>query len=386
MRRFDSRGLLLSAASVLLGGTAVLAQLPGDLDGNGEVDLFDAVEFVACMTGPDGIAVDPTCDPGNFDPDPDIAPDTDIDLRDFAGFQTRFGFGQGPPQIISFTPAPGEWVVDDLGLTEVRIGFSEPVTVPEGAVDVWLVSGLPAGGTVEGFTTSYDPETFVLTVTFAEALRDDRVTVVVDYTIEDVAGNPLDGEILDPKNASLPSGNGVNGGQGVFRIRVLQGDANRDSTVDAADETLIGDSLNLCDGDPGFDPNADLNTDGCVDGRDADIVNAAFGNQLPATDGTPPTITSVETGSGVGGYFQVYVRFSEQVSAPISHDRACYLRLPTGELLSSFGIRPNSFSNALGFLFMEPIDNCMAYELNIGNAIPSFSGELLVLPEPMPCP
>ncbi len=382
MRRTSACGVTIVLVS-LLAGAGAFAQLPGDLDGDGEVNLPDVAAFVGCLDGPGGIGANPACGLADFDPA--AAPDADVDLHDFAGFQSRFGFGQGPPQIIGFSPAPGEWVVDAAGLTEVRIGFSEPVVVPVDpteAVDVW---GLVAG-TVSGFTTSYDADTFVLTATLAEALRDDQITVVVDYTIEDVAGHPLDGEILDPKNAALPSGNGINGGQGVFRIRVLQGDANRDGVVDAADETLISDSLNLCDGDPGFDAMADLNADGCVDVADEGIATQALGHELANTDGLPPAIRSVETNLGVGGYFQVYVRFSEQVSAHFSHKRACFLRRPSGEILPSFGVEPNGFSNALGFLFMEPIDSCVGYELNFSNAVPDFSGELLVLPDPMPCP
>ncbi len=370
MRRQRVSGL--AVASVLSGGVAI-AQLPGDLDANGEVNLADLVEFVGCLNGPDGTTVDPACDPADFDPD------MDIDLRDFAGFQARFGFGQGPPQIISFSPTPGEWVVDDTGLTEVTIGFSEPVIVPADAVDVWLVGG----GTVTGFATSYDPDTFVLTVSFASPLRDDRVTVVVDYTVEDVAGNPLDGEILDPKNAALPSGNGINGGQGVFRIHALQGDANRDGVVDAADEAIVNDSLNLCDGDPGFHAMADLNTDGCVDGTDENIVAAALGNQLPVTDGTAPAVVTIRA---IGPGDTIQIDFSETMFPSRIKEGTCYLVDENGTVLIPQFVGLSALADSADYFFVPAIDECNRYTINISNALTDSSGELLSTTGAKPCP
>ncbi|RME40010.1 MAG: hypothetical protein D6788_04280, partial [Planctomycetota bacterium] len=62
------------------------------------------------------------------------------------------GLDVTPPRIDRITPAPGRWVVDNVGLDEVRIGFSEAVIVPPGAVRVWTVGG----GDVGGFTSVYD--------------------------------------------------------------------------------------------------------------------------------------------------------------------------------------------------------------------------------------
>ncbi len=365
--------LPLTVLLLLFSGATAIAQLPGDLDANGEVNLADLVDFVGCLDGPDGITVNPACDSGNFDSD------TDIDLRDFAGFQARFGFGQGPPQIVSFTPTPGEWVVDDIGLTEVKIGFSEPVTVPSDAVDVWLVGG----GTVTGFALSYNPDTFELTVSFASPLRDDQVTVVVDYTIEDVAGNPLDGEILDPKNAVLPSGNNINGGQGVFRIRVLQGDANRNGVVDATDETIVDDSLNLCDGDPGFDALADLNTDGCVDATDADIVTAALDNILPVTDGAPPMVVRIITAGSSGLIDTLDIVISERVSDALVNRQTCFLVDADGKVSTPLFSSPSLAGDSIEYFFV-PAAKC--FTVNISNALGDLSGELLEVVGPLECP
>jgi hypothetical protein len=61
----------------------VEAALPGDFDGDGDVDLFDAAAYDACTTGPGGGA-DPPCDVFDFDDD------NDVDFQDYGGFQLVF--------------------------------------------------------------------------------------------------------------------------------------------------------------------------------------------------------------------------------------------------------------------------------------------------------
>ena len=49
-----------------------VSRLPGDMDGDGDVDNDDYALFVPCYTGPDGGPVGPGCEPGDFDGDDDI--------------------------------------------------------------------------------------------------------------------------------------------------------------------------------------------------------------------------------------------------------------------------------------------------------------------------
>jgi endonuclease I len=73
--------LVLTVTGEITGGPI----FPFDDDGNGLVDLTDLVDFVACMTGPE--AVDPLVPPcTNHDADSD----GDVDLADFALFQSAF--------------------------------------------------------------------------------------------------------------------------------------------------------------------------------------------------------------------------------------------------------------------------------------------------------
>ncbi len=57
--------------------------IPGDTDGDDDVDLTDFELFMTCMGGPD-IDIDPTCDVV------DLQTDRNVDLRDFFTFQKAF--------------------------------------------------------------------------------------------------------------------------------------------------------------------------------------------------------------------------------------------------------------------------------------------------------
>ena len=61
----------------------LLGALPGDDDGDGDVDLADFAAFNACVTGPGGLA-DTDCTPFDFDED------LDVDFADFGSFHLAF--------------------------------------------------------------------------------------------------------------------------------------------------------------------------------------------------------------------------------------------------------------------------------------------------------
>jgi len=343
----------------------------GDFDGNGILDLADFASFQRCFTGSAGGPITGACNPGDHDLD------DDIDLDDWAHFLPRFGFRLGVPKVDRLVPAAGTWVVNDQGLTELLVGFDKPVTIPPDAISIWTVGG----GALSTFTQAYDDASRVLTMSFGTAVRDDRLTVVVDYSIVDMDGQELDGEIAAPANASLPSGNGVRGGQAVFRINILQGDANRDGVVDGSDLAIIVASNGLCASDPGFDFNADLNGDGCVNAIDANIAITAEGRTLPTTDGIAPEIAARFPGVLANvrtlSLDQATVNFSEPVRSFSITPRSLLVVRPDGALQIAASVVLNAANDNATFTFEPSLAMHGDYQITLSNAIADPSGELL---------
>ena len=383
MRRFQwfpFGGVMLAAMLAVQGlATAFGQAITGDLDGNHEVSRSDVSDFVGCLTGPDDPSTNPLCVAALFDAD------DDVDLRDVAGFQNRFGFGVGPPRIDRFWPTPGEWIVDDIGLTEVRVGFTEPVVVPDNAIVVWLVSRGIGNYPVEAFTHVYDANSYFLTITFDPPLKDDRVTIVLDYTILDTYGQPLDGEIFNPVNAALPSGDGHNGGQAVFRINTLQGDSNRDGVVDKTDTTIVNASLGLCDGEASFNRDADLNGDGCVDDADMMIVVNANRHELPQVDAAPPKVIGIYADGPFGAFDTLSFLIDKRVDGYKVNEHTCFLLDSDGNIVVPTFSGSGIFGDTLDFFFIPGYAHCNLFRINLSNAVMDLSGGLLNPFDPCIC-
>ncbi|MCP4591748.1 MAG: PEP-CTERM sorting domain-containing protein [bacterium] len=76
---------LMLVTACLLGATSALA-LPGDFDGDGDIDLNDYTNFEACFEGP-GVGTSAGCDAGDMDVD------SDVDMWDAVTFTTAFTGG-----------------------------------------------------------------------------------------------------------------------------------------------------------------------------------------------------------------------------------------------------------------------------------------------------
>jgi len=94
--------------------------------------------------------------------------------------------------------------------------FDCAVEVGAGAVEV---SGLATGGHAD-YAQSYDAATKSLTLTWPQPLAADvyTVRVVADFVVGAGGGAPLDGEVGDPSAPTLPSGDGVPGGDALLEF------------------------------------------------------------------------------------------------------------------------------------------------------------------------
>jgi len=292
------------------------------------------------------------------------------------GGQREFNTDETGPRLIAVDPLPSDWVVDAQGLHELAIVFDEPVSVPAASVLVWTVDQ----GQVTDFSLTYDGSVDTLRIVFDTAIRADIATIVLNYTITDEFYNELDGEIWSPAAPIMPSGNGQRGGQAVIQYHVLQGDVDRNGVVDQEDATKLLSALGSAYGEPAFDQAADLNRDGFVNVLDVGTYQLAIGEELPSTDGVPPSPLAMSPDPALGliADFQVItLEFTEPV-APIALDTySCFLvggdavpLLPMAATLAPDGLSAT-------FEFPSVLAECDSFSVNLSNAISDASGELI---------
>jgi hypothetical protein len=192
-----------------------------------------------------------------------------------------------PPHLTGTTPAFGSsgMYVNTLDLT-----FS---TVVAPVAADFSVTGSVSG--TRAFTLS-QPAGNAARLSFAPVLpANEAWTVTVHDTLSSTLGGPgqFDGELADPSDpASLPSGDGVMGGDAVFTFSTgYPGDFDGDENVDAEDFGLLQRCL-LGHGVPQTDPQClgtDINHDSYVDGQDVAIFQSCLsgpGQSPPTTCGT----------------------------------------------------------------------------------------------------
>ncbi len=143
-----------------------------------------------------------------FDPDVWI-------LRGSAG---QASYVSGPPTIVETSPAPGEQVAPEAMVDSVTITFHTTVNLT--ASDLSLV-GVNTGS--KAFTIASGTNVNPVVLQLDSPLGVDTYTLTVtDGVSSSISGRPLDGEIIDSDDAaSLPSGDGVPGGDAIIRFVVV---------------------------------------------------------------------------------------------------------------------------------------------------------------------
>ena len=97
--------------------------LPGDFDGDQDVDSDDYAEFVACFTGPDAGPIEPECAPGDFDED------DDIDCDDWVAFKSYWtGPPTNPPRLLRCNQQHTGAVI--IGPQQPPTKSAEPLPLP----------------------------------------------------------------------------------------------------------------------------------------------------------------------------------------------------------------------------------------------------------------
>ena len=148
---------------------------------------------------------------------------------------TEMAYNPGPPAIVETDPAPGEAVAYSDATTSITITFHTNVNVA--ADDISLV-GADTGSWPVTLAGGAGGDINPVVVNLPFPLLPDSYTLTVASGIEaSNSGLPLDGELADPNDpGSLPSGDGVAGGDAVIGFTVtssltpgdFDGDTDRD--------------------------------------------------------------------------------------------------------------------------------------------------------------
>ncbi len=187
--------------------------------------------------------------------------------------------GLGHPTVarLGYRVPSGTAQLDTLSwgnLDTITIAFSEDAVVAQNDLALYGVN-VPDYDIAD---FSYNSDNFTATWTLAEPIDTDSLWISVADTVQDPAGNALDGEWQNAHSA-FPSGDGTPGGHFSFAINVLPGDADGDGIVGPADASTMaanwGDTGASCA--PG-----DFTGDGAVNADDTVVLASHWGVQLPS--------------------------------------------------------------------------------------------------------
>ncbi len=179
-----------------------------------------------------------------------------IDLIDGGGSEA--GNGRGIDLLAQSTTLP--WT----GLNRIYVQFSEFVNnVSTSTIELRDSNGLVP------YSLSYDPQTFLATLTLSSALDFSKLRLALSDDIVDINLNALDGDA-----------SGTPGGTFNFRLDIVPGDSNGDGRVNGSDLTMFSASFNAQPDQTNFAPRANWNGDGRVNGSDLSVFSTHFNFRL----------------------------------------------------------------------------------------------------------
>jgi len=158
------------------------------------------------------------------------------------------------------------------GIDQIEITFSEDVVVAQN--DLVLRGAIVDQYAWAGFR--YDAQTWTATWELAAPVQIDCLFLFLSDNVRDRFGDALDGEWRSGTSTG-PSGDGNPGGQFVFHLNVVPGDANRDGRIDDLDASILAGQW----GSAGSDLAADFDGNGLVDALDGAVIAAHWLDHLP---------------------------------------------------------------------------------------------------------
>ncbi|MGB7328631.1 MAG: hypothetical protein WBD31_27385, partial [Rubripirellula sp.] len=240
---------------------------------------------------------------------PDLIPPTITDVK-IAGSGWSSAFLQfSDPGFSEGVSLPGADQLKNLAwsnLDTIVVEFSEEVQ-QQGGTDVGLGNlslmglNIPDYKSTIGLSTSYSngggsgPYLLTISLLGGETFGPEKLLLAISDTVQDTAGNSLDGEWVD--SASEVSGDSTEGGDFNFRIDLLPGDVSNDDFLLGDDIDLIAAQQFTFAGGPEYNPFSDINGDGFLLGDDTDYASVSQFTFLPFGVPAPPPSTSASAGS-----------------------------------------------------------------------------------------
>lgn len=234
--------------------------LAGDMNGDGAIDEDDNELFNLAIS-----------DPQAFD---DMFPHLDAMVAaDMNGDNTLDA---------------GDTTAFDLAKTDLAAYFGMFPDAARLSVIGRQDTGSATGETLVDF--AYDSTTFTATWTLLNPLNPDQYTVILSDEVRSPdTGLPLDGDWENPASVddtdaqSFPSGDGTAGGDLIFIMNVLPGDANQDGAVGLTDFSTLQNHINQA----GNQHEGDFNGDGLISFADFATLQNHF-NQAIDTGASSP--------------------------------------------------------------------------------------------------
>ncbi len=183
------------------------------------------------------------------------------------------GGGSGGGNGLGFELVAGAMPLPWNGINRLYVQFSEDVS----GVSASTIELRDSNGPLP-ITVDYDPLTFMAEISLATPLTFSKLRLAVSDTVQDAAGNPLDGD-----------SSGTAGGLFDLRFDVLAGDADGNGRVNGADLTPFSMAFNSQVSQPSYNARANWNGDDRINGSDLGIFSASFNRQLGSlADPTAP--------------------------------------------------------------------------------------------------
>ncbi|MCA9151595.1 MAG: VCBS domain-containing protein, partial [Planctomycetales bacterium] len=211
------------------------------------------------------------------------------------GFSTGYRIPDGKDQVKALP-----W----SNIDRILVQFSEDVgaSVDVGDFSISGVPGVLSGQAVQlpsVVSVTFDSISFIATLELDRRISNSYIDLAITASgIVDSLGSPLDGEWSNTVTIGN-SGNGVAGGDFLYRFAVLPGDANQNGSVSISDLATVAAVFGSVVGSQTYSITRDVNGSGSISISDLANIASVFGTVLPSVplSAMPATETVLATSS-----------------------------------------------------------------------------------------